>query len=167
MTLEALAPHRLPFTRAVEDPQPLPYLDSASNRAAGAIDIRLQVRLQTAAMQAVGHPGDCIAGTSYRHAYWTMAQIVTHHSVNGCNLRPGDLLGIGTLSGPGPGEAGALIELTAGGKLPVRLSSGEARTFLEDGDSVVLRGRCERVGAAPIGFGECRGTVLPAHPAMA
>ena len=96
-----------------------------------------------------------------------MAQIVTHHSVNGCNLRPGDLLGTGTLSGPGPGEAGALIELTAGGKLPVRLSSGEARTFLEDGDSVVLRGRCERVGAAPIGFGECRGTVLPAHPAMA
>ena len=89
--------------------------------------------------------------------------MVAHHAVNGCNLRPGDLLGTGTLSGPAPEEAGSLMELTAGGKLPLRLPAGETRTFLDDGDSVVLRGWCERPGAARIGFGECRGTVLPAR----
>ncbi|WP_028603812.1 fumarylacetoacetase [Ottowia thiooxydans] len=163
VTLEALVPFRLPFTRETADPQPLPYLDSTLNRASGAIDIRLQVGLLTVGMQAAGAHADYIAETSYHHAYWTMAQMVTHHSVNGCDLRPGDLLGTGTLSGPGTNQAGALIELTAGGKRPVHLSSGEKRIFLEDGDSVVLRGWCERPGATRIGFGECWGTLLPAR----
>lgn len=163
VTLEALAPFRVPFIRAAEDPQPLPYLDGAANRAAGGIDVRLQVGFETPRMRAEGKGATTVAQTSYRHAYWTMAQMVAHHAVNGCNLRPGDLLGTGTLSGPAPEEAGSLMELTAGGKLPLRLPGGETRTFVEDGDSVVMRGWCERPGAARIGFGECRGTVLPAR----
>lgn len=99
--------------------------------------------------------------TNYRHAYWTVAQTVAHHTVNGCNLQPGDLMGTGTLSGPTLDEAGALIELTVGGKQPLTLPNGESRTYLEDGDAVVLRGWCEKPGAARIGFGQCVGTVLP------
>ena len=100
--------------------------------------------------------------TNYRHAYWTAAQMLTHHTVNGCNLQPGDLLGTGTLSGPTLDSACALIELTTGGKNPIQLPNGETRTWLEDGDAIILRGWCEKPGAARIGFGECRGTVLPA-----
>lgn len=113
-------------------------------------------------MQAAHEPAARLASTSYRHAWWTIAQIVAHHTINGCNLRPGDLLGTGTLSGPAPDEAGALIELTIGGSKPVALPGGESRTFLEDGDTVIMRGECERPGAARIGFGEVRGTLLPA-----
>ncbi|MEN9315481.1 MAG: hypothetical protein RIS35_1874 [Pseudomonadota bacterium] len=163
VTLEALAPYRVPFARPEGDPQPLPYLDSAANRKEGAIDLRLEFGLQTAAMRARGEADAVLCRTSYRHAYWTLAQLVTHHTVNGCNLQPGDLFGSGTLSGPTPEEAGALIELTEGGKRPLTLPDGETRTFLEDGDAVVLRGWCEKPGAARIGFGECRGTVLPAR----
>jgi fumarylacetoacetase len=162
VTLEALAPYRVAFERPAGDPQPLPYLDSAHNRAAGAFDIQLQVDLQSARMREAGAAGATICRTSYRHAYWTIAQMVAHHTVNGCNLQPGDLFGSGTLSGPGPGEAAALIEITGGGKHPVSLPSGESRTWLEDGDTVVLRGWCEKPGAARIGFGECAGTLLPA-----
>jgi len=133
--------------------QPLPYLDSAELRAAGAIDIRLQVLLETARMREGGEPGARLAHTSYKHAYWTIAQLIAHHTVNGCNLQPGDLLGTGTLSGPGPDEAGALIELTEGGKLPIQLPADETRTFLQDGDAVILHGWCEKAGAARIGFG--------------
>jgi fumarylacetoacetase len=104
------------------------------------------------------HP---VAQTNYRYAYWTLGQMVAHHTVNGCNLQPGDLLGTGTLSGPRSDQAAAFIELTQGGKQPLTLPSGEARTLLEDGDTVVLRGWCEAPGAVRIGFGECRGTVLP------
>jgi len=100
-----------------------------------------------------------LASTSYRHAYWTMAQMVTHHTVNGCMLRAGDLLGTGTLSGPTSGEEGGLIELTRGGKKPVRLGNGQERTFLDDGDAVIMRGWCEREGFARIGFGEVVGRV--------
>ena len=100
--------------------------------------------------------------TSYRHAYWTIAQLVTHHTVNGCNLQPGDLLGTGTLSGPTASEAGALVELTAGGKQPVTLPSGETRSFLEDGDSVTLHAHCQSAGRPRLGFGACEGTILPA-----
>ena len=164
VTMEALAPYRVPFTRAAGDPQPLPYLDSEANRNAGAFDIQLQVGLQTPQMRAAGQADAQICRTSYRHAYWTIAQMVTHHTVNGCNLQAGDLLGSGTLSGPTLDQAGALIELTQGGKHPLALPNGESRTFLEDGDAVVLRGWCEKDGAARIGFGECRGTVLPARP---
>ncbi|MFM7000530.1 MAG: fumarylacetoacetase [Limnohabitans sp.] len=163
VTLEALAPYRVAFTRPEGDPQPLAYLDSDANRSGGAFDIQLQVGLQTSQMRAAGQPDASICRTSYRHAYWTVAQMVTHHTVNGCNLQPGDLFGSGTLSGPTLDQAGALIELTTGGKNPLTLPNGEQRTWLEDGDSVVLRGWCERDGAARIGFGECLGTVLPAR----
>ncbi len=94
--------------------------------------------------------------------YWTPAQLVTHHSVGGCNLRPGDLLGSGTLSGPNPGEAGSFLEMTLSGAQPLQLRNGESRTFLEDGDTLTLRGACERLGARRIGFGECSGTITPA-----
>ncbi|MCD0416513.1 fumarylacetoacetase [Rubrivivax sp. JA1024] len=163
VTLEALAPFRVGAARRpAGDPRPLPYLDSPAAAEVGAVDLQLSVELQTAAMRARGEAGATISRTSWRHAYWTMAQLVAHHSVNGCNLRPGDLLGTGTLSGPTPAEAGALIELSVGGKRPVGLPGGEQRAFLEDGDTVVLRGWCEAPGQRRIGLGECRGTVLPA-----
>ncbi len=152
--------------RPDSDPQSLAYLDSEDNRLRGAFDIQLQVDLQTQAMQAASLPGASICRTSYRHAYWTVAQLVSHHTVNGCNLQAGDLLGSGTLSGPTATEAGALIELTSGGKNPVALPNGESRTWLEDGDRVTLRGWCERPGAARIGFGECVGTRLASHAAL-
>jgi fumarylacetoacetase len=163
VTLEALAPYRVPFTRPEDDPQPLPYLDSAANRASGAFDIQLEVGLLTPAMQAAGQGDARICRTSYRHAYWTLAQMVTHHTVNGCNLQPGDLLGSGTLSGPTLDQAGALIELTTGGKHPLQLTGGEQRVYLQDHDVVVIRGWCEGAGAVRIGFGDCVGTVLPAR----
>jgi fumarylacetoacetase len=113
-------------------------------------------------MREAGQAAATVCKTSYRHAYWTVAQMVTHHTVNGCNLQAGDLLGSGTLSGPTLDQAGALIELTQGGKNPLQFANGEQRVYLEDGDAVVLRGWCEKTGAARIGFGECVGTVLPA-----
>ena len=162
VTLEALAPYRVAWTRPESDPQPLPYLESASVRREGALDVRLEVLLETAKMRREQRAPVTLSATSYRHAYWSIAQIVAHHTVNGCNLQPGDLLGTGTLSGPTASEAGALIELTVGGKQPVQLANGESRTFLEDGDAVIIRGWCEAPGAVRIGFGEVRGTVLPA-----
>ncbi len=162
VTLEALAPFRSPFVRPEGDPQPLPYLDSPANRAGGAIDIELEVRLQTAAMRAAGHSGDRLSRSNFRDAYWTLAQLVAHHTVNGCNLQSGDLLGSGTLSGPSAEQGGSLLELSQGGQQPLQLSNGQTRSFLEDGDSVILRGHCERRGFRRIGFGDCTGTVLPA-----
>lgn len=162
VTLEALAPFRSPFTRPAGDPQPLPYLDGAANRASGQIDITLEVYLQTAKMREAGQPAVRLThGRLPEAAYWTAAQLVAHHTVNGCNLQPGDLMGSGTLSGPTPGSAGSLIELTAGGKQPITLPNGETRTFLEDGDTLFLRGWCEREGAVRIGFGEAGAMVLP------
>ena len=141
----------------------MPYLDSTANRQCGAIGIELEAWLQTAQMKAAQHPGDRLGGSNYASAaYWTLAQLVAHHTVGGCNLRTGDLLGTGTLSGPDPAQGGSLLELSQGGKQAIRLSSGEQRTFLEDGDCVILRGACTAAGARRIGFGECRGTVLPA-----
>ncbi|TSE34964.1 fumarylacetoacetase [Tepidimonas charontis] len=163
VTLEALAPYRVPFERPADDPPPLPYLDDAARRDRAAFDIQLTIGWQTAQMHAHGQPEHVVAQTNYRYAYWAVAQMVAHHTVNGCNLQPGDLLGTGTLSGPEPHQAAAFIELTAGGKQPLTLPSGEQRTFLEDGDTVVLRGWCQAPGWARIGFGECRGTVLPAR----
>ena len=162
VTLEALAPYRVAWTRPAEDPQPLPYLDAPALRREGAFDIRLEVLLETGKMRAARQAPVRLSLTSYRHAYWSIAQLVTHHTVNGCNLQSGDLLGSGTLSGPTASEAGALIELTVGGKKPVQLPDGESRTFLEDGDAVIMRGWCEKTGASRIGFGELMGTVLPA-----
>jgi fumarylacetoacetase len=102
--------------------------------------------------------------SSFRDSYWTLAQLVAHHTAGGCNLEPGDLLGTGTQSGPQPGQGGSLLELSAGGKSPLRLHNGETRSFLEDGDTVILRGHCERAGFRRIGFGDCTGTILPALP---
>jgi fumarylacetoacetase len=163
VTLEAMAPYRLPFSRPDGDPQPLPYLDSEPNRRAGSFDIQLQVGLQTPTMRDAGQGDASLCRTSYRHAYWTVAQLVAHHTVNGCNLQPGDLFGSGTLSGPTLDQAAALVELTLGGRQALQLPNGESRIFLEDGDAIVLRGWCEKPGAARIGFGECRGTILPAR----
>jgi len=163
VTLDALAPFRLPFARPAGDPAPLPYLDSAENRAGGAIDVQMEVILQTAQMAQANHPGDVIARSNFAQAaYWTLAQLVAHHTVNGCALRTGDLFGSGTLSGIDQTQCGSLLELTLGGKVPVTLSNGEQRCFLEDGDTIILRGACESAGRRRIGFGECRGTVLSA-----
>ena len=131
--------------------------------SSGALDITLEVWLQTAQMREAGAGRGAADARQHRAAaYWTPAQLVAHHTVNGCNLQPGDLLGSGTLSGPQPDEAGSLLELTLGGKKPITLPNGETRTFLEDGDTLILRGYCERAGAVRIGLGECAGTVLPA-----
>jgi len=164
VTMEALAPYRVAFERAAGDPPPLPYLDGPENRAHGAIDIRVEAWIQTAAMRAAGRARVRLSASSYRHAYWTLAQMVAHHTVNGCNLRPGDLLGTGTQSGPAPEEAGSLLELSNGGRQPVALPGGETRAFLEDGDTLALSAWCERDGFARIGFGECTGTIQPASP---
>ncbi|KAB0583967.1 fumarylacetoacetase [Ideonella dechloratans] len=163
VTLEALAPFRAPLQRPDNQPAPLPYLSSADNQQQGALDIVLEVWLQTAAMRAAGHAGDRLSTSNAADAFWTPAQLLTHHTVNGCNLRSGDLLGTGTLSGPAPEQGGSLLELSAGGKQPLQLSNGEQRSFLEDGDTVILRGFCQRPGWRRIGLGECRGTVLPAR----
>lgn len=162
VTPEALAPFRTPFTRPEGDPAPLPYLDSAHNRAAGAIDVTLEVWLHSAAMARAGLPAERLMTSNYRDAYWTVAQMIAHHTVGGCNLRSGDLLGTGTLSGPRPEQGGSLLELSAGGKHAIALANGETRCWLEDGDTIILRGFCEREGARRIGFGTCAGTVLPA-----
>ena len=163
VTTEALASFRSAFVRPVGDPQPLPYLDSPINRESGAFDIQLEVWLQTPRMREAGHAGERLVTSNFNDAYWTVAQMVAHHTVNGCNLQAGDLFGTGTLSGPQADQAGSLLELSQGGKKPIVLANGETRTFLEDGDCIVFRGYCERNGARRIGFGECRGTVLPAR----
>ena len=162
VTLEALAPFRKAFSRAAGEPQPLPYLDSDDNRAHGAFDMALEVWLQTAAMREAGHAGDRIATSNFADAaYWTVAQLVTHHTVGGCALNSGDLFGSGTLSGPTRAQSGSLLELSEGGKRPITLSNGEQRTFLLDGDRITLRGHCAREGFRRIGFGDCSATVLP------
>ena len=163
VTLEALAPFRVPFSRSPEDPQPLPYLTSEQNSKKGGIDIKLQVLIQTEKMRSEGEAPQQVSASNFVHAYWTVAQMIAHHTVNGCNLQPGDLLGSGTQSGPKHEEAGSLLELTAGGKQPLSLNNGETRAFIEDGDILALRGHCSKEGAAYIGFGEVTGTVLPAR----
>ncbi len=162
VTTEALAPFRVAFERPAGDPQPLPYLDSPLNRTQGAFSITLEVLLQSARMRAAGEaPVRLSIVNTAQAAYWTPAQLVAHHTVNGCNLQPGDLLGSGTLSGPEAGQAGSLMELSAGGRQPIDLPNGEKRTFLEDGDTLILRGWCEAEGAVRIGLGSAVGTVLP------
>ena len=158
VTLEALEPFRIPFARPEGDPQPLPYLDSPAQRERGGYDIALEVWLKTPAMAAAQR----LSTSNLRHAYWTLAQLLTHHASNGCNLQPGDLLGTGTLSGPAPEEAGSLLELTQGGKQPVTLTGGETRRFLQDGDQLGLRAYAEKPGFRRIGFGACDGVIQPA-----
>ena len=141
------------------DPQPLPYLAHPEDREHGGVDLRLEVLLATKAMRERGLAPFRVSHSNLRDLYWTLAQMVAHHSSNGCNLRPGDLIASGTVSGPEPENRGCLIERTWRGKEPLALPSGEERRFLEPGDEVILRGHCERPGFARIGFGECRGVV--------
>ena len=169
VTMEALAPYRHAVaTGRRTNPQPLAYLDrrsqprskarSTSSSKSGC-ETRAAPRRRRSAPTRLSH-------TSFKHQYWTVAQMVAHHTVGGCNLQPGDLLGSGTISGPDADQAGAMIELSRGGPQPADAGRGngatEQRGFLQDGDAVILKGWCEKPGAARIGFGENRGTVLPA-----
>ena len=163
VTFEALAPFRRPFHRPTDEPQPLPYLDSLRNREAGALDIFVEAWLQTARMrEARQSPLRLSRANVQEAAYWTPAQLVAHHTSNGCNLQVGDLLGTGTLSGPKPEQGGSLLELSRGGKQLLPLPGGEKRTFLEDGDTLTLKAYCEATGAVRIGLGSVSGTIAPA-----
>lgn len=160
VTLEALAPFRAPaFARPKGDPTPLPHLDSPENRETGGIDLTLEVFLASEQMREKGLEPLRISRGSFTDMYWTIAQMVAHHTSNGCNLRPGDLLASGTVSGPDEGARGCLLEHTWRGENPFQLPTGEERKFLKDGDEVIMRGFCERDGFARIGLGECRGTI--------
>jgi fumarylacetoacetase len=164
VTMDALEPYRVaPFARPEGDPGPLAYLDGAAWRERGGIDLSLDVFLQSARMREQGLPPQRLSTSNLRDLYWTVGQLATHHASNGCNLRPGDLFATGTVSGAAPDGRGCLLELTWRGAEPLTLPTGEQRRFLDDGDEVIFRGTCQRVGAARIGFGECRGVVLPAH----
>ena len=164
VTAEALEPFRCAQPARPEgDPQPLPYLLDQRDQANGAFDIELEVLLLTERMREQGLPAQRLALSNTLNMYWTVAQLIAHHSVNGCQLQPGDLFGSGTLSGATPDAYGSLLETTVGGKQPVELASGEIRKFLEDGDEIILRARCKREGVASIGFGECRGKIIAAN----
>ncbi|MFI4854059.1 MAG: fumarylacetoacetase [Phycisphaerales bacterium JB065] len=173
VTMEALAPFRCAAEkRPAGDPQPLAHLDSPANRESGGVDVTLEVYLSSAAMREQGMEPVRISRGSFKNMYWTIAQMLTHHSSSGCNMQIGDLLGSGTVSGPKRGERGCLLELTWDGdknnpvpgskRTPIKLPTGEERKFLADGDEVILKGYCEREGYRRIGFGECRGVIEPA-----
>ncbi|GIW74893.1 MAG: fumarylacetoacetase [Phycisphaerales bacterium] len=178
VTMEALAPFRArAFTRPAGDPAPLPYLTSQADAQAGGFALTLEVLLSTAQMRQRGVEPIRISQGSFQDMYWTFAQMLAHHSSNGCNMRPGDLLASGTVSGPSRDSRGCLLERTWNGdafadppclvpgsdRTPIELPTGEQRTFLEDGDEVIIRGWCQRDGYRRIGLGECRGTILPAR----
>lgn len=177
VTMEALAPFRCAaFERDAADPQPLAYMDSPTNRTAGGFDITLEVHLATAQMREKNIAPVRLSKGNFKDMYWTLAQMVAHHTVNGCNLQPGDLLGSGTVSGTARDARGSLLELTWDGdpfanppvvvpgtqRTPIKLPTGEERKFLADGDEVIMRAYCERDGFRRIGFGECRGIITPA-----
>lgn len=163
ITLEALEPYRVPaFKRPPGDPAPLPYLDCKADRARGGIDVTVETYLLTSRMRDAGLAPHRLSRGRTSDLYWTVGQMLAHHSSNGCNLRPGDLFASGTVSGPNKDSRGCLLELTWRGSEPIQLPTGETRKFLEDGDEVIMRGYCERTGAPRIGFGECRGVILPA-----
>jgi fumarylacetoacetase len=163
VTIEALAPYRKGWSRDAADPQPMPYLDASDLRTSGAFDIQLEVLVETAKMREEGVPAQRLSLSNFSHSYWTVSQLITHHTVNGCNLRAGDFLGSGTQSGPAPEEAGSLLELTEGGKKPIALANGEQRVFIEDGDSIIMRGWAQKEGVPRIGFGEVEGRLLAAR----
>jgi len=163
VTMEALAPFRVPsFSRSEADPEPLPYLLDPGDQDHGGLDLVLEVSLLSPCMRKSALPPVVLGRSNFRDMYWTMAQMLTHHASNGCNLRAGDLLASGTVSGAEPTARGCLLELTSRGKNPVTLPTGEQRKFLEDGDEVILHGFCERDGFRRIGLGTCSGTILPA-----
>jgi len=165
ITTQALAPFRIaPAPRAPEDPAPLPYLSDAADRQSGSLAIAIEAHITTAAMRARHMPPHRLTQGDVASAmYWTAAQMVTHHTSNGCDLHPGDLLGTGTLSGPAPGSEGSMMELSHGGTAPITLPSGEERRFLDDGDTLTLSARAVRAGARSIGFGTCTAQVEPAR----
>jgi fumarylacetoacetase len=163
VTAEALAPFRTAqAARPDGDPRPLDYLWDDSDQRLGAFGIALEAHLMTPGLAERGLPPHLLSRSRATDLYWTAAQLIAHHSAGGCNLQPGDLFGSGTISGPTAESAGSLLELSQGGRRPLALESGETRRFLEDGDTVILRAACRRDGFVPIGFGECRGMILPA-----
>src|SRR5579862_67320 len=163
VTMEALAPFRTTaFARPEGDPAPLPYLFNENDQKHGGLDVHLEVSLSSVRMREADLDPVVLGTSNFGDMYWTMAQMLTHHASNGCNLRSGDLLGSGTVSGAEKTARGCLLELTSRGKDPVTLTTGERRKFLEDGDEVTLRGFSEREGFRRIGLGSCSGTVLPA-----
>ena len=164
VTLDALEPYRVPaFERAADDPQPLQYLSNAAERSTGGIDITLEVLILTESMRTSKAAPMRVSIGSFSEMYWTIAQLVTHHTMNGCNLTPGDLLASGTVSGPTKESRGCLLERSWRGTEPLTLPTGETRTFLQDGDEIIMRGWCERASHPRIGFGEVRGRVTPAR----
>jgi fumarylacetoacetase len=164
VTLDALEPFRVPArARGAGEPTPLPYLMDPSDQAMGGFDLTLEVWILTQKMREASISPERLSHGSFAGMYWTMAQMVAHHASNGCNLRPGDLLGSGTVSGPERGQRGCLLELAKRGAEPVTLKTGETRSFLRDGDEVIIRGWGEREGARRVGFGDCRGIVSPAR----
>jgi len=165
VTAEAVEPFRVPaFFRPAEDPRPLAYLSSEADEREGGIDLTIEVYISTMMMREAGQRPARISRASFTDMYWTTAQMLTHHASNGCNLRTGDLLASGTVSGPDEGMQGCLLEMTQRGAKPLALSNGEERKFLHDGDAVTLRGYLERDGCARIGMGECSGRIV-AHQA--
>ncbi len=164
VTMEALAPFRVPaFERDENDPQPLDYLSGETNKTHGGFDIKLEVYIQTPKMREENTEPFLLSRSNMKDLYWTIGQMLTHHASNGCNLQTGDLMATGTVSGQGKDERGCLLELTWRGKEPIKLPNGEERRFLEDGDEIIMKGFCEREGFRRIGFGECRGKILPAN----
>jgi fumarylacetoacetase len=161
VTMDALAPFRVPaFFRPPSDPAPLPYLRSEADKESGGIDLTIEVYIRSMLMREGHMRPHRLSRASLGDMYWTAAQMLTHHTSNGCNLQPGDLFASGTISGPEPGSQGCMLELTRRGADPVALPSGEERKFLHDGDEVIMRGFLEREGAVRIGLGECSGRVV-------
>ena len=161
VTLEALAPFRCSeYQRPKDDPSPLPYLSSELNTATGGFDVQLEVSIASEQMREEGTAPHVLALTNMQNLYWTIFQMLTHHTSNGCNLRPGDMMGTGTISGPDENSLGSILEITKRGTDPITLPTGEVRKFLMDGDELVMRGWCEAGGARRIGLGECRAIIV-------
>ena len=160
VTMEALAPFRSSaFARPDGDPTPLPYLSSDANEVEGGFDVKIEVSIASEKMRAEDVPAEILAVTNMQNLYWTIFQMLTHHTSNGCNLRPGDMMGTGTISGPTEDSYGSILEITKRGANPISLPTGEERKFLGDGDELIMRAWCERDGARGIGFGECRAVI--------
>ncbi|PHY06083.1 MAG: fumarylacetoacetase [Alcaligenaceae bacterium] len=162
VTREALEPFRLPFSRPDSDPQPLPYLMNESVKQGGVYDIGLKALISTDHSRAAQHAPALLAHSNLCHAYWTLSQLITHHTVNGCNLQPGDLIGTGTMSGPHPDQALSFNELSVGATQAVKLPWGQERMFLEDGDEITLQAECVKPGYPRLSFGQATGKILPA-----
>ncbi|ABE36868.1 fumarylacetoacetase [Paraburkholderia xenovorans LB400] len=164
VTLEALEPYRLPWSRTAQDPAPLPYLNGTAHASRAHLDIDLEVHLHTAKMRKDGDPPSRLTASNSRHLYWSVFQMLAHHTSSGCDFAPGDFYGTGTLSGPQPEQAGSLLELSFNGKKEVKLANGERRAFVADDDVIIIRGAADKPGAARIGFGTCEAQILPALP---